>query len=90
MKYKRRSQKKAFKSRLKELVEQKYGHMTHEEIAKQTGIHRPTITLWMGDRPFALLKIEFLQRLARFLECEINDLYEVIDVDDIESAAGAQ
>lgn len=74
---------KAFKSRLRELVAKKYGYMTHEQIAEAAGItRRVTVTRWMSDKPLLQLNMKVLEPLADFLECRVEDLYEVVDVDD--------
>ena len=71
-----------YKSKLKELVIKKYGKMTHDAISKQTGVHRPTITAWMGGRLFRQTNLNVLEPIARWLECRPEDLYEIIEVDE--------
>lgn len=77
----------AFRSKLKEVVQKKYGKITHEQIAAATGItRRPTITMWMGGRLFRRLDMDMLEPLAAWLECRPEDLYEIVEVDEMPSA----
>ena len=71
---------KAFKSNLKDAVTKYKGHKTHEQISEETGIRRVTITRWMNNKPFQRLDIRVLNPLSTWLGCEIEDLYEVVDV----------
>lgn len=74
---------KAFRSRLKKVVAQKKGRMTHEQIAAAAGItRRETVTRWMSSKPMLQLNMRVLEPLANFLECKVEDLYEIIEIDD--------
>jgi Cro/C1-type HTH DNA-binding domain len=71
-----------YKSRLKILVAEKYGKLTHDEISKRTGVQRPTITAWMGNRLFRQTNLNVLEPIARWLECRPEALYEIVEVED--------
>lgn len=76
---------KAFRSRLKQIVAEKHGYLTHEQIASGAGLRRPTVTAWMSDRPFVVLRMDFVSKLADLLECDVEELYEIIETDDEDS-----
>lgn len=73
-----------FRSKLKQKIQGKFGKNmpTHEEIAGVTGIRRGTVGQWMSDRPFRRLDMAILEPLAEWLECDTQDLYEEVEVDD--------
>ncbi len=71
-----------YKSRLKEMVYRKFGNLTHEEISERAGVNRPTVTRWMGDRLFRQVRMEFVEPLARWLDCNPADLYEIVEVNE--------
>lgn len=73
---------KAFKSRLRHVVKEKLGRITHEEMAAKTGLRRTSITTWMGDRAFRRLDMQILEPLAKLLDCKVEELYEVVDVEE--------
>lgn len=78
----------AFRSKMKEVVEKKYGKMTHEQIAAATGIgRRPTITVWMSGRLFRRLDMDILEPVSAWLECDPSELYEIVRVDEEVSAS---
>lgn len=66
------------KSRLKELVarkEQESGvRIQQKEIAEATGLDDNTISRWMSPKAFTKLDVKPLERLCRYLGCEIGDL----------------
>lgn len=58
--------------------------MTQEKIAEAAGItRRKTVTRWMSDKPMMQLNMKVLEPLATFLECDVLDLFEVIEVDEL-------
>ncbi len=75
-----------FKSKIKPLIYQKHKQLSHEAIADLTGVNRPTITKWMGNRLFRRLDMDILESLANWLECHPEDLYEIVEVDEMPSA----
>jgi transcriptional regulator with XRE-family HTH domain len=78
-----------FRSKLKEKVHARYGKAipTHEEIAGVTGIRRGTVGQWMSDRLFRRLDMDILEPMAEWLECDTEDLYEVVETDTPEYSA---
>ena len=58
--------------------------MSHQQIADAAGIGRKkTVTRWMSDKPMMQLNMKVLEPLATFLECDVLDLFEVIEVDEL-------
>lgn len=66
------------KSRLKELIarkEQVTGErIQQQDIAKATGLDANTISRWMSPKPFTKMDLKPVERLCRYLDCEIGDL----------------
>lgn len=77
-----------YRSKIKEVIYDKHGKLTHEQIAKITKLQRPTITIWMSDRLFRRLDMDILEPIANWLECRPEDLYEIVEVDELSEVAG--
>ncbi|MFO7814022.1 MAG: helix-turn-helix transcriptional regulator [Pelovirga sp.] len=70
--------------RLKELMADlqfKEGkRVTFDEIAKQTGIHRTTLSKIANQRSYNT-STDNIDRLCQFFKCQVGDLMEHIDKD---------
>lgn len=75
---------KAFKSNFKQLVRTKYGEaMTQREMSKRSGLREASISRWMRDDfLFSKLDMTILEPLAAFLDCDIEDLFEVVETEE--------
>lgn len=66
------------RSRLKILVAQKEAEqnrrISQKEIAEHTGLNEMTISRWMKPTPFGHIEADPLERLCKYLDCEIGDL----------------
>jgi transcriptional regulator with XRE-family HTH domain len=76
-----KSPKKVVKSNLKQLITAKFGYLTHEEIAAKSGVSRPIVTHWMGDRTIAQINTDTVGKFAKWLNCDEKDLYEYVEVE---------
>ena len=66
--------------KLRSLLEQR--NMTQSELAKRTGIRPSTISdLCNNNADF--IKIDFLNRILNVLKCDLNDILEYKDGDDL-------
>ena len=74
-----------FKSKLKELVENKYGNLTQAEISRRTGVRRRTVANWL-DEDFIFTKLDLVvaRPFAAFLGCKVLDLVEEAEIEEEE------
>jgi len=47
------------------------------DVARETGLHRNTITLLYNETA-TRLELEAIDKLCKFFECEVSDLFEFI------------
>lgn len=48
--------------------------ISQKEVAEETGLSEMTISRWMKPTPFGHIEADPLERLCRYLDCEIGDL----------------
>lgn len=68
------------------LEEREKRRITHQEIADATGIRRPTISAWMNWSVMQRLDADVVGRLAKYLNCKPEDLYEWVEDEEQEKA----
>ncbi len=66
--------------KLRSALERK--NMTQSELARLTGI-RPSTVSDLCNNNADFIKIEFLNRILKVLKCDLNDVLEYKDGDDL-------
>lgn len=70
-----------FKVRLKELLARK--EMTFKFLSEKTGINYRWLSEFSNNR-ISLFQNEKIAKLCLALDCTLNDLFELIDIEDTE------
>ena len=61
--------------------------ITQDEISKETGIHRTTLSKISGHRGYNTTT-DNIDKLCRFLECKVEDLMQYVPDEDVLGTAG--
>ncbi|MDR9500120.1 MAG: helix-turn-helix transcriptional regulator [Hydrogenovibrio sp.] len=48
------------------------------DVARETGIHRNTITLLYKEEA-TRVELKVIEQLCKFFDCEVGDFFEIID-----------
>ncbi|MFZ4858820.1 MAG: helix-turn-helix domain-containing protein [Desulfuromonadaceae bacterium] len=77
--------------KMKEVISEKEfklgRRITQDEISKETGIHRTTLSKISGHRGYNTTT-DNIDKLCRFLECQVEDLMQYIPDEDVLGTAG--